>query len=143
MNHTQVFFFTVKEAGTKLQVLTQTAMQHLRRKAPLGIIAADSATREFVDHLLWSQPKESFLPHALQYPCKELIFLSSSLVSVPFLFNLDPSPITPISGLKVIYEIEDLTHPRKADLFQQKLRHYQQLNIRVSSHESAFAHTGR
>ena len=130
MPEVKVIFFTIKEANAKVKALLQTVTSHFWRKEKIQILVPDKAALEFVDNLLWNQPKESFLPHSTGeiLPFQDLVFLSLPLPSVPpypTLFNLCQTPYPASTDLKILYELEDLSHPRKAAAFQNKFKEYQ------------------
>ena len=126
----KVIFFTIKEPGAKVRALVQTVTSHFVEKQKIQIVVPDKASLEFVDQLLWNQPKESFLPHSTEVllPFQDLVFLSLPLPSIeacPIVFNLCQTPYTATPSLKILYELEDLTHPQKAAAFQSKFKQYQ------------------
>ncbi len=130
MSEVKVIFFTIKEPSAKVRALIQTITSHFIQKEKIQIIVPDKASLEFVDALLWKEPKESFLPHSTEVllPFQDLIFLSLPLPSIeacPIVFNLCQTPYTPTPSLKILYELEDLTHPQKAAAFQSKFKQYQ------------------
>jgi len=130
MPEVKVIFFTIKEANAKVKALLQTVTSHFLKKEKIQILVPDKAALEFVDCLLWSQPKESFLPHSCEaiLSHQDLIFLSLPLPSYdryPIVFNLCQTPYPASSDLKILYELEDLSHPKKAAAFQSKFKEYQ------------------
>lgn len=145
MSNVKVLFFTVKESNTKLRVLLQTITSHFSKKEKIQIIVPDKATLEFVDLLLWKEPKESFLPHSTEVllPFQDLIFISFPLPSLeiyPIVFNLCQTCLYQTSyptssSLKILYELEDLSHPQKAEAFQNKFKHYQKMGFTLCAAE--------
>jgi DNA polymerase III subunit chi len=132
MTNVKVIYFTIKDANTKVKTLLQTVTSHFLKKEKIQILVPDNAALEFVDRLLWSQPKESFLPHSCEaiLPHQDLIHLSlpiPSYDSYPIVFNLCQTPHPSSSTLKILYELEDLSHPKKAASFQSKFKEYQKL----------------
>ncbi len=130
MPEVKVIFFTIKEPSAKVRALVQTVTSHFVQKEKIQIIVPDKASLEFVDALLWKEPKESFLPHSTEVllPFQDLVFLSLPLPSIeacPIVFNLCQTPYTATPALKLLYELEDLTHPQKAAAFQSKFKQYQ------------------
>lgn len=130
MPEVKVIFFTIKDASQKLKVLVKTVTSHFVKKEKIQIVVPDQNALDFVDNLLWSSPKESFLPHSKEalLPYQDLVFFSLPLPSLeeyPIVFNLcqTPFPVTP--SLKILYELEDLSHPQKAATFQGKFKEYQ------------------
>ncbi len=130
MSEVKVIFFTIKEASAKVKALLQTVTSHFLKKEKIQILVPDKSALEFVDRLLWNQPKESFLPHSTEVllPFQDLIFISLPLPSIepyPIVFNLCQTPYPTSKDLKVLYELEDLSHPKKAEAFQNKFKEYQ------------------
>jgi DNA polymerase-3 subunit chi len=135
---TFLFFFTVKDSSSKVKALTRTVRSHFLKKEKIHLVVPDLATLQFVDQLLWSQPKESFLPHScgVLLPFQDLIFISLSVTSLepfPIVFNLCPEPYLPSASLKTLYELEDLTHPHKSAIFQKKFQTYQKAGFQIGS----------
>ncbi len=140
MSEVKVIFFTIKDSSAKVRALIQTVSSHFMRKEKIQIIVPEKNSLEFVDNLLWTQPKESFLPHSTEVllPFQDLIFLSLPLPSVepyPIVFNLCPAPYNPTPSLKILYELEDLTHPQKAAAFQSKFKQYQKAGFTLCAGE--------
>ena len=130
MSEVKVIFFTIKEASSKVNVLIQTVTSHFLKKEKIQILVPDKTALEFVDLLLWNQPKESFLPHSREVilPFQDLVFISlplPSLETYPIVFNLCQTPYPASPSLKILYELEDLSHPQKAAAFQSKFKQYQ------------------
>ncbi|SRR3989339_206717 len=130
MSEVKVIFFTIKDASSKLKILVQTATSHFLKKEKIQIVVPDKAALEFVDQLLWNQPKESFLPHSTEVllPYQDLVFLSlpfPTLEEYPIVFNLCQTPFDITPSLRTLYELEDLSHPQKAAAFQGKFKQYQ------------------
>ena len=130
MSEVKVIFFSIKDASTKVNALIQTVTSHFFKKEKIQILVPDKAALEFVDLLLWNQPKDSFLPHTTEVilPFQDLVFISlplPSLETYPIVFNLCPTPYLAPPSLKILYELEDLSHPQKAAAFQIKFKHYQ------------------
>ena len=138
MTEPTLFFFTVKDAASKIRALTETVQSHLVKKEKIHVIVPDLSTLEFVDLLLWNHPKESFRPHSKEalLPFQDLIFLSlpfTSLDPFPVVFNLCQTAYIPTHPIKILYELEDLTHPQKAALFQNKFQAYQKAGFKICS----------
>lgn len=134
----KVTYYTVKTAAAKMHYLIQTASSHFAQKEKLQIIAPDKKALTFVDELLWNQPQESFLPHCTSSPVlfNDLIYIclpDEALDDYLFVFNLCPTPYTPHPRVKVLYELEDYSHPDKKALFQTKFKLYQSLGHTLSN----------
>lgn len=138
MIETKVIFYTVKDAASKVVALLQAVDRHFLKKEKIKILVPDLTAANFVDELLWSTPKESFRPHSVS---AVLSFQNLILISLPvqssdefsIVFNLCQTPYTPTSPLKILYELEDLSHPQKAAAFQKKFQIYQKAGFTLSS----------
>lgn len=138
MIETKVIFYTVKDAASKITALLQAVDRHFLKKEKIKILVPDTSAVNFVDELLWSTPKESFRPHStsVALSCQDLILISLPLQSsdeYPIVFNLCQTPYTLTSPLKILYELEDLSHPQKASAFQKKFQVYQKAGYTLSS----------
>ncbi|MES2200130.1 MAG: DNA polymerase III subunit chi [Chlamydiota bacterium] len=134
----KVIFYTVKTASAKVHYLLQTGSHHFAQKEKIQIIVPDRKALTFIDELFWSQPKESFLPHCISSPLPfhDLLYIclaEEALDDFSFVFNLTPAPYTPHPRVKVLYELEDCTHPDKKALFQTKFKLYQSLGHTLSN----------
>jgi DNA polymerase IIIc chi subunit len=134
----QVLFFTVRNASDKVRVLKKTVESHSASKENIAIISPDFKTIEFISDLLWSHPKTSFLPHScsLALPMNDRVLIATAPLtqeSYPFVFNLCPSPQSLPPTVKILYELEDLSHPNKVISFQEKLQFYKNKNYIISS----------
>ena len=138
MIETKVIFYTVKDASSKVTALLQVVDRHFIKKEKIKILVPDASAANFVDDLLWSTPKESFRPHSVSalLSFQNLIFISLPVQSsdeFSIIFNLCQTPYTPTSPLKILYELEDISHPQKASAFQKKFQIYQKAGFILSS----------
>lgn len=110
---THVTFTQVRSKQEKITYLLQVAQSHFYKKEPLQIYAEDEKLLQFLDDILWSYPKQSFLPHLLSHePTDELLVISSHsepLNEARSVLNFSPSPIE--SSYIKIFETEDLYTP--------------------------------
>ncbi len=137
----KVIFYTVKTASAKIHYLIQTASHHFAQKEKIQIIVPDQKALTFIDELFWKEPKESFLPHCTSSPVPfyDLLCIclaEEALDDSSFIFNLCPAPYTPHSRVKVLYELEDCTHPDKRVIFQAKFKLYQSLGHTLTNGSS-------
>ncbi|MBX9923464.1 MAG: DNA polymerase III subunit chi [Rhabdochlamydiaceae bacterium] len=124
MSEVKVFYFSVADANAKIQILTKIVTAHFLKKEKIQILVPDLKTLTFVDSLLWKEPRESFLPHSVQ--TEDFITISTETTDLcPIIFNLCPTPCPSTEMLKTLYELEDVSHPQKKMIFQQKFAEYQ------------------
>lgn len=138
MDELQVIYFTLKNPKDKLQTLVEVLTGHFAQKQSIHVRAPDRAALNFISDLLWKEPKESFLPHSKEVllPYQDIIYLSlegAPLETFSFAFNLCKEPYPKAPGLKRIYELEDLSHPHKAAIFQEKFKTYQKAGYTLCS----------
>jgi DNA polymerase IIIc chi subunit len=134
----KVIFYTVKDSNAKVRALLSSIDRHTLQKEKIKIVVPDTNAIEFVSDLLWKEPKESFRPHSKTVPLlnQELILLSLPLQEnddYSIVFNLSQGPYTPSASVRILYELEDLSHPQKAALFQKKFQVYQQKGYTISA----------
>ncbi len=126
----QIIFFTVKNSSSKIKAILQTIDAHIQKKEKITLLAPDVKALHFLDDLLWSHPKESFRPHSIG-----MEVFSSSFISLttpqplaqygPIVFNLCATSYPSLATVKLLYELEDISHPEKTALFQKKFHTYQ------------------
>jgi DNA polymerase-3 subunit chi len=131
----KVFYYTVKKPQEKVAILIQTVTRHFHKNEKIQIVAPDAKSLVFISDLFWKEPKESFLPHSVSsltpFCDKVLICLPTEIQEdFPFLFNVSSEAI-PFKA-KIIYELEDKTHPSKAKTFEAKFSFYQNLGINIT-----------
>ena len=85
---------------------------------------------QFVDHLLWRLPEESFIPHCIsEVPLDEWIVISpknENLNRAEILFNLSPKANPHYTVFKKVYDFFDETDPMKTELSKQRQAFYAQ-----------------
>lgn len=137
-NKLKVVFFPVKDTSTKLSKICQTALSHFEKKEHFLIIAANHTALDFIDHLLWRLPEESFLPHTMtDMPSKDLICLSlekTNINQASYVFNLLSEPLFMQDDyVKTIYEFEDMTSPDKQKSSKERYMAYRASDCLISS----------
>ena len=124
----RVIFFQANNNQSKLNKLLQISLYHFEKAEDLFILTPDEKATKFVDDLLWENPKSSFLPHSRKETfSNEKILISSTQKNLfPFLFNLTEKVIQIVDSLKLIYEFDDVTSPKKKDLSGKKFKFYKE-----------------
>jgi DNA polymerase IIIc chi subunit len=124
MSQVNVTFYTVKNGSSKVAALLKTVDTHMLNKEKITVIVPDEKALTFTKNLLWSLPKESFRPNSSKGDLIS-VTLSDESSEAGVIFNLSSVPHAPSSHVKKIYELEDMSHPDKAALFQKKFQAYQ------------------
>ncbi|MBM3198181.1 MAG: DNA polymerase III subunit chi [Chlamydiae bacterium] len=136
MSHKQMFFFSVKDASSKVSALLSILDKHLVAKESIAVLLSDEKSLHFLSELLWTLPKESFRPHATPFaPCPLALiqlYLPPFITQMPILFNLTPDSLD-FPSMRILYELEDTSSPYKAALFQKKFLHYQKQGFSIAS----------
>ena len=126
-------FFQVKLNQEKLARIYSIALDHFERKTPL-IIKAPLSAIDFIDELLWSHPKESFLPHSKQKddPTALIIITDTDerLNKASALFNLTPYPLLQ-DKVTTLYEFEDSSTSEKLRLSKERYQAYRQAGCHI------------
>jgi DNA polymerase-3 subunit chi len=120
----RVIFFQVRDNGTKLKRIVETAQTHFELKEHLLFFTEDEKSQTFVDELLW---KSHFLPHlATDLPTSDYIAITKvkkNLNTARIAFNLCSTPLL-LNNFRMIYDFEDLTAPNKQQLSTLKFDAY-------------------
>ncbi len=110
---TQILLIPVKSNHEKLQKIVETAAHHFERGEKITFLVENEMSANYIDKLLWSSPKESFLPHS-----GELITITEKLPEEPqTIFNLTSQALTENSR-GTIYEFDDQTSEHKQQAFK-------------------------
>jgi DNA polymerase III subunit chi len=129
----KVCFFRVSNASAKLSCICQTVQKHFEKKEALLLILPTQEAAVYIDQLLWRQPEDSFLPHAIaNTPTIELIaitILAANVNKAKILFNLQPSVTDFVDQFDMIYDLMDLTHPTKAEQSHARIVKYKSMNF--------------
>jgi DNA polymerase IIIc chi subunit len=127
----RVIFFSVRSAQEKIDRLTEVALEYFQKKERLLFFVEDDRGLQFVDDLLWSYPKESFLPHSIaSEDTKEWIAITKgkiNLTQAKTAFNLCSTPL--LVEMALIYDFEDQTNPQKQMRSQIRFEAYRKANL--------------
>jgi DNA polymerase-3 subunit chi len=134
----RVLFASVKTPADKVRHLVRFVQEHANQNQKLLILTPDSKASEFVDKLLWSEPKQSFIPHFIsQTLMDELIVITeekNNLNASKTLLNLCPEPADfSLFKIQTILELEDVSSKEKSAIFKKKLSSYQKANASIIS----------
>ncbi|MGR3973422.1 MAG: DNA polymerase III subunit chi [Candidatus Rhabdochlamydia sp.] len=122
---TKVLFYSVKTNQAKFEKIVEVATTHFEKKEPLFFLIPNLAAAAFLDQLLWNFPSESFLPH----PTPLLQIGEQVLPDFPSVFNLCLVPL--LKPVKLIHEFEDLFHPEKQLLSNNRYDLYKKSGYQV------------
>lgn len=133
---THVVLFQIQTAQEKLLRIVETCRNHFSKKERLILFAEDDRALQFVDELLWSTPRESFLPHRIASErCTDLLALTKSKTNwneSKIALNLCPTPL--LLEIPCIYDFEDKTTPQKQMLSQMRFEAYKQAQWAIAFH---------
>lgn len=134
---TRVIFFQVKDAQTKIKVITEIARSHFDKKEHCIILVEDEKAQIFVEDLLWKIPDTSFLPHvSSDIPTPELLAITKTKNNVnqaKVAINLCSTPLILDTSFRIIYELEDLTNPNKNRLSSLRFDAYKAARFLIES----------
>jgi DNA polymerase-3 subunit chi len=132
----KIFYTSLKTPAEKVRFLIKIASEHFQKNQKIIIYTADHKTAEFVDNLLWSEPKEGFLPHFISQTlideCIVITCEKTNLNQAKFALNLSMDPLDLVTlKLTTVLEIEDRSSPEKLQVFKKKLHYYQKNNFQI------------
>ena len=132
----KIFFTSLSTPAEKVRFLLKIAGDHFNRYQKIIIFTSDTKTAEFVDNLLWSEPKDGFIPHFISHTlideCIVITNERNNLNQAKVALNLTSEPLDLINlKLSTVLEIEDRATPEKTAIFKKKLNTYQKANIPI------------
>ena len=126
MNH-KIFFFTVHDRRQKIHKIIQATHYHFQNQQKLLIFCSNRDITEYIDELLWKEPKDSFLPHDIDGD--DFIVISHDrqklTATFSYIFNLTALPLHLSQPSRVVYELLDKTSEEKRALSQKKHKFYE------------------
>lgn len=107
--------------------LQKAIYHHYLKKEAVFISVADQKVAEFLDDLLWSWPKESFLPHAIHSKDTQVCISDApeNINQALVLFNLQGQASPIADKFSIIYDLFDESSPERQQLSKKRLEHYQ------------------
>ncbi len=136
-NFTRVIFFQVRDNGTKLKRIRETAHTHFEKKEHFLILVEEARAQQFVDELLWKLLPTSFLPHAaVDEPTADWIAIckvKKNVNNAQIAFNLCSTPLLTEGPFRLIYEFEDLTTPTKKKFSSLRFDAYKQAGYLIEA----------
>lgn len=127
----KVHFLRVTDATAKLNAICQITHKHFNKGEAILIVVPSQEAAVYIDQLLWRQPGDSFMPHAIaNTPTRELVAITTSAINVnqaKVLFNLCPDIPSTLTEYSIVYDLMDLSHPAKEQLSLSRQSAYQQL----------------
>ncbi len=126
----------VSTAQQKVHALAYLAAQHFHAKEPFLILAPDEKALQFVDDLLWKEPKESFTPHLVSHiPCPALLTLTTvreNLNGACHAFNLTTEPFF-CPDITTIYEFDEQAKGPRREALEARYRAYREKGCHISN----------
>ncbi|MBS3904250.1 MAG: DNA polymerase III subunit chi [Simkania sp.] len=133
---TKIFLIPTATTQEKVRTLTTLAAQHFYAKEPFLIVAPDEKALQFIDELLWKEPKESFLPHMISHiPCSSLITLTTikeNLNQASHALNLTTSPFF-CPNITIIYEFDEQTNGPRREALEARYHAYREKGCPIST----------
>ncbi len=131
---TNVFFTRVRDNRDKIQSICKKAQEALANEKRLLIAVADIQAAQYVDVLLWKEPAESFLPHAIaDASTHEWIAITTqnklNVNQACRLLNLSPLPPPFWALFEEVYEWFDESHMQKKEQSIEKMNYYRSQNL--------------
>lgn len=137
MKNPRICFIPVRDNASKLNAICRCVQKHFDRKESILIAAPNNEAAEYVDHLLWKFPEESFLPHQIVANLTtEPVAITTQMANLnqaKILFNLSPAASPIFNEFECIYELYDETHPSKAELSAKRKAFYQERNCQIEN----------
>lgn len=139
----KVVFFPIKTNDAKKRCIVSLAQKHFEKKDPLVIHLPHQKGLEYVDLLLWSFPKDSFLPHSIQETTSQDLIVLTMPPNNPnqahSVLNLCLSCVesAPLSFTK-IYELEDLVSTDKNHFAKERYKGYKKAGYTIATVSEPF-----
>ncbi|PCI93352.1 hypothetical protein COB11_05455 [Candidatus Aerophobetes bacterium] len=137
---TKVILFQVNSPQEKIKKIVEVASKHASEKHPLVIMTPSKKAADYIDNLLWSAPKMSFLPHKI---VKENLVKHIEYVYISYeedticgsraIFNLRDTPPSSMDSFTTIYDFEDYTSEDKKKLFEKRYKNYLDAKLHLIS----------
>lgn len=128
INKRTVRFVRVNTNGEKQNTLCHIVMDHFSKKERTAIFVPTNEAAAYIDQLLWNQPKEGFIPHAVCHgPTDEPVAITTRIANVNnarAIVNLTPNALLDGSEASMIYELNDMTSADKEALSRSKQQAY-------------------
>lgn len=130
-----VRFIRVNTNSEKQHALCHLVVDHCSKKEKVLILVPSNEAATYIDQLLWKQPEESFIPHAIcQGPANEPVAITTASANVnraSFVVNLTSLPLEDLPNVKFIYELNDGTSPEREALSRKKLQAYSEGGFQI------------
>ena len=125
----RVIFYRVKENATKIQLICKKGEEAFSQEKRLLIAVPNFQAAQYIEELLWRNPRESFMPHVVtDTPTSEWIAITmqneKNVNQATRLLNLCTTPSPFYEHIKEIYEFYDASLPEKGELSEQRLQYY-------------------
>lgn len=134
---TVVYFWIVRDVQKKLATVCHLVARHFARKERVLVMTPSIQAAQYVDQLLWSNPPDSFVPHALSTEALEAAVVVTypkegveggkieNLNQAQVLINLCPTISTLVGTTASLHELFDQTDAEKQRLSQERYAAYE------------------
>jgi len=124
-----ITFLKVSDNKQKTHRLSEALHEQYHLGKKILIRVANAAVANFVDELLWKEPKNSFLPHAVKSaPTPERVVITNkqdNLNQAEILVNLTHYPVKDYKVYEKIIELYDTSAPDKELNSREKQQAYE------------------
>lgn len=135
-----VTFWRVTSVKGKLALISSLVQQHFIRAERVLVIVPNDAAARYVDTLLWSQPAEGFVPHAVsERPLNAAVLITTThlnLNQASILINLCPEVCPITNEFRQVHDLLDETDNAKHALAKQRLAAYHQAGYSIINQQS-------
>lgn len=134
IQQTMIYFWIVRDVQKKLATVCHLAKRHFARKERVLITTPNAQAACFVDELLWKNPPDSFLPHAISLePLQAAVVITypeaggqvANLNQAQVVINLCPDMSSLAGSVNCVHELHDQTDAAKQLLSDKRFAAYE------------------
>jgi DNA polymerase-3 subunit chi len=137
----KIIFFSVKNNQDKLNWICLRVQEAIKNEKRMLITVPHDEAAHYIDHLLWSMPEESFIPHSIiKAVTNDWIAITTSqtenLNRAHQLLNLCSQTPLLYQQFEEIYELYDETSANRLEAVQKKIQDYQSKKLSITINRS-------
>lgn len=125
---TQIFVTRVTTPQEKLHAIYSIVQRYFEQGHRILIQVPNDEAAVFMDQFLWKYEEEGFIPHMItKADVKAAVVITTqekNLNAATVVINLCPHVTSLTPQVEMLFELEDLTHPLKAQLSQERIEVY-------------------
>ena len=132
----RVILFQVKSSSEKIKYICKIAKKQFDLHHKLHIQTTNEQASIYVDSILWSYPKDSFVPHKISLTtCEEIICISHLDINsngANTCFNLTNRAILN-DCFSIIYDFEVYDTKNSSQISEEKIKLYKEASLSIAS----------